>query len=649
MQGSVGFGGAIASSLEGDREGLAGSAKPVDGAASARVATIKNGDVRNGDSRDSEFSNVNLGSVSVVSDEPPSGRKIGAGHSREPSESTYSFLDFYTSNGSPPREDESKREEPVQEEPFLVVSKRGEEPDDARLGSTKAIPKRTESLMSTRTSRNSAERIRSNIESDLKSSSASHLPSVKNTGQLKRTSFLTSDRDRYGFKKTSNHISESKYNAWWKEYSVYVVRRKMKWEKFMNKSGLSGHSSGASFKAPSRFPPKSDDLKRFVRKGIPAEWRGNAWFYFAKGPEKLKENKGKYDRLVEETLNLVNENTEAIEKDLHRTFPDNIYFTNKTSVNQETGLVEESESPLIQSLRRVLYCFSQHNPAIGYCQSMNFIVGLLLIFMEEEKAFWMLVIITERLLPGIHDINLEGVSVHQGVLLTCIKQYLPQVWTVINSTIKDKQNTDILLDLPPLSFCTTSWFMSIFIGVLPIESTLRVWDCLFYEDTKTLFRISLAIFKILEPSLISAAQTAKSRHRHSSRSSIYSNDSDDADMVTAELFQLIQNTPKTLLDANSLMETCFKKYNGFGHVSQDEINNCKKYVANKRQRYHEMIQKRTSAFGSDVDRRALSEEERRRLLAESMGLYADKKVGLRASNWNGRLSGRVKRIQSRLS
>lgn len=42
---------------------------------------------------------------------------------------------------------------------------------------------------------------------------------------------------------------------------------------------------------------------------------------------------------------------------------------------------------MIKSLRRVLVAFSLYNPKIGYCQSMNFLAGLLLLFMDEEKTF----------------------------------------------------------------------------------------------------------------------------------------------------------------------------------------------------------------------------------------------------------------------
>jgi hypothetical protein len=35
-----------------------------------------------------------------------------------------------------------------------------------------------------------------------------------------------------------------------------------------------------------------------------------------------------------------------------------------------------------------------------YCQSMNFLAGSLLLFMDEETAFWMLVYMVEDLLPN---------------------------------------------------------------------------------------------------------------------------------------------------------------------------------------------------------------------------------------------------------
>ena len=42
-------------------------------------------------------------------------------------------------------------------------------------------------------------------------------------------------------------------------------------------------------------------------------------------------------------------------------------------------------------LRNILTSYAKRNPRVGYVQSMNYIVALLLLFMEEDEAFWTLV------------------------------------------------------------------------------------------------------------------------------------------------------------------------------------------------------------------------------------------------------------------
>lgn len=50
---------------------------------------------------------------------------------------------------------------------------------------------------------------------------------------------------------------------------------------------------------------------------------------------------------------------------------------------------------------------------MGYCQGMNFIVGRMLQYMNEEEAFWTLTMIIETMLPVDFYSNMIGVLVDQ--------------------------------------------------------------------------------------------------------------------------------------------------------------------------------------------------------------------------------------------
>ncbi|KAF8541301.1 rab-GTPase-TBC domain-containing protein [Trichophaea hybrida] len=350
-------------------------------------------------------------------------------------------------------------------------------------------------------------------------------------------------RDRYGFKKQTQYISLAEYEEWESRYSETLDRRRKKWDQLLRESGLTPGEGG-----PVRFPPKSAKIKRYVRKGIPPEWRGAAWFWYAGGQKYLNKYPGKYDELVNQGP--LPPDSELIERDLHRTFPDNIKYKPDPppGMTRLSKLQEKQyETVIVQQLRRVLTAFASYVPKIGYCQSLNFLAGLLLLFMPEEKTFWMLYILTHTHLPGTHELNLEGSSVDQWVLMSSVRDSLPQIWAKIGGGLDGSEVELNSTKLPPVTLCTSSWFMSGFIGSLPIETTLRVWDCLFYEGSKTLFRIALTVFKTGESQIRSVHDPM-------------------------EIFQVVQTIPRSLIDAGALIEACYRRRNGFGHLSQEAID-----------------------------------------------------------------------------
>ena len=233
------------------------------------------------------------------------------------------------------------------------------------------------------------------------------------------------------------------------------------------------------------------ELRRLVRKGIPPELRGSVWQVLSGSNERQASHKpGYYAELVKRAEAASNGCMTEIEKDLRRTFPDNHLY--------------ESEEGLAM-LRRVLLAYSLHNPTVGYAQSMNFICALCLLFMDEEQAFWLLTFIVEELTcidltPSTaasqvyyyYQSDLAGVHIDQAVFKDLLAEKLPRI-----STHFDK------LALPIGPF-TVNWFLCLFVNTLPLETSLHVWDCMFSEGVKTLFRCALALMKVNEKLILAA-------------------------------------------------------------------------------------------------------------------------------------------------
>lgn len=367
---------------------------------------------------------------------------------------------------------------------------------------------------------------------------------------VKKMTSTPAERDRYGFKKESLNVSVQEHNAWAARYEEHISRRRNKWIALMTKQGLSTTE-------PTKFPEMNEKVKRYARKGYPPEWRGAMWWYYSGGQWQLqqKENIGLYASLAARVKRdeLNKDDKDAIERDLDRTFPDNIHFRPEPSTDLLDG-EDEDEPRLIRDLREVLSCFALNNPSIGYCQSLNFIAGLLLLFLKQdkEKVFILLTIITHNHLPGAHARSLANTEVN--VLMMLIKDYLPKVWASINDT--DLINSGAgshahpnskFQRQPTVALSCTSWFMSLFVGVLPIETVLRVWDAFLFEGPRALYRYALAIFKLGEPEI--------RKYRPGD----------------GELFMLVQNLPRTCIDPNVLHDFAFVK-KGFGSLSQSVID-----------------------------------------------------------------------------
>ncbi|KAL9552461.1 hypothetical protein MBANPS3_003760 [Mucor bainieri] len=370
-------------------------------------------------------------------------------------------------------------------------------------------------------------------------SNAIYPPPQKQTGQ----------RDQYGFLKSSQWISEDAFNGFENYYAPIMKRRSLKWRQLLAEND-------------DQWPARSSKIKRYIRKGIPPELRGQAWLHYSGAKEKMDANKGVYYDIVQqaEAMGSQNENLDIIERDLHRTFPENNRFRPESHCQNNSSTPEEKMNiPIIKSLRRVLLAFSIYTPSIGYCQSLNYIAGMLLLFMDEEETFWTFVtLINDILPPNTYDVTMEGANVDQNVLMILISERFPHLWNRMSEgksfwECEEQEGTG----MPTCSLVTSHWFLTLFINILPIESVLRVWDCLFYDGQKVLFRVALGIFKLNENEIMAVHDPL-------------------------EVFQVIQNMPKRMVDCHKLIDGTYLQYASATRVSDEEIRDRRELFKKRR-------------------------------------------------------------------
>ena len=215
--------------------------------------------------------------------------------------------------------------------------------------------------------------------------------------------------------------------------------------------------------------------------------RGSVWCYFSKAeeisargaPSNLGNNEDKID-MYRNLLKKSEPETEfSIEKDLARTFPDIPEF-------------KEPGSSGKNRLYNVLKAYSEYDIKVGYCQGLNYVAAMLLLYIDkEELAFFTLVHIMYNFeWRGIYMENMPKLAELLKILSKEIKRRLPDIYAHLKM---------LEVDLVGLF---SHVFLTVFVYRAPFQLAVKVFDLFMLEKEKVLIAATVNMLRIMKPKIL---------------------------------------------------------------------------------------------------------------------------------------------------
>merc|ERR1719229_704317 len=278
-------------------------------------------------------------------------------------------------------------------------------------------------------------------------------------------------------------------------------------------------------------------LKQRIRKGVPQQLRGTVWQNLSGARERRKIECARYG-----SKNLYNDLRgrkkspyhDQIWKDINRTYRKNLAFgasqlanasknQQNTDKNKKSKLpikmkkhqqkffknalqdpseiqtpqdLEKNATPAQNALYNVLKGFSLYRRDIGYCQGMQAVTALLLMYMTEEEAFWVLASLaddTKYQMDNLWRPSMPAIQLRFYQMERLVKINLPKL-----SVHFEKCGV-----ISASMYQASQWFITIFLATdLKFGVITRVWDIYLNEGLKTVFRMGLGFLKYFEKQLL---------------------------------------------------------------------------------------------------------------------------------------------------
>eukprot|EP00005_Dracoamoeba_jomungandri_P007995 CAMPEP_0174267858 /NCGR_PEP_ID=MMETSP0439-20130205/35139_1 /TAXON_ID=0 /ORGANISM="Stereomyxa ramosa, Strain Chinc5" /LENGTH=799 /DNA_ID=CAMNT_0015355611 /DNA_START=260 /DNA_END=2655 /DNA_ORIENTATION=- len=250
---------------------------------------------------------------------------------------------------------------------------------------------------------------------------------------------------------------------------------------FLSPMEINAITEWTKVQIPTNMKDACSSLKNLIRKGVPDSKRAQVW-QAVSGCLEFKKTYKEYYSLVTKRV-------------FGSRLPNQFY-----QIPQFGGQLLPADHCLspegVACAGRVLWALVMENPDTDFVPVIPDLVCILLTFLNEEETY----VLTQTMLDRSKStgffffVNNKQLKVAALTFKKFVEKYLPRLHAHM-----------LFLDVP-FDYFVQHWFCRLFVGALPYNSVLRIFDCYLLEGRKFLYRIGLAILRIFSARLLDTAK-----------------------------------------------------------------------------------------------------------------------------------------------
>lgn len=221
-----------------------------------------------------------------------------------------------------------------------------------------------------------------------------------------------------------------------------------------------------------------DKFRKLLYKGIPNHVRAGVWRLIGATLDAKNQNPGRYEHLSAQPIS--RKTSHQLDIDINRTNRSHFLFKERYGQGQI-------------SLFCILRAYSVLDPVVGYCQGMSDITALMMQYIEEEEAFWLLVRVMQNPLFNMaerFEDDFKGLKrawyVHDKLLAV----QLPRL------------AAHLAAGKIEAAHYTIKWYLKCFLDALSFDCVLRVWDVLLLEGSDVLYTFVFTLLRYHEAAIL---------------------------------------------------------------------------------------------------------------------------------------------------